>query len=103
MSGWPAPRPGLGLWDNPRIGGPSEANPRGGRSMVRFAPLWLALIAGSASARAEIVSRPVEYQHGSTPLVGMLVYDSAGAGKRPGVLLAHEQGASGKLALAKAG
>lgn len=71
-----------------------------GAAMSRFLPLLLAGLAATA-ARAEVVTKSVEYKHATTALEGVLVYDSAGAGKRPGVLLAHEQGASSTLARAK--
>jgi len=42
-------------------------------------------------ARAELVTRPIEYMHGDTPLEGYLAYDSkAAAQPRPGVLVVHE-------------
>ncbi len=41
-------------------------------------------------AKAEIKSRPVEYKQGETTCEGLLVYDDATAGKRPGVLIAHQ-------------
>ncbi|OWK46504.1 dienelactone hydrolase family protein [Fimbriiglobus ruber] len=70
---------------------------------MRFVPALLGLLVGAVAARAEVVSRPIEYKHGAAALEGLLVYDSAGPAKRPGVLLAHEQGASGPAARAKAG
>jgi dienelactone hydrolase len=71
--------------------------------MTRCLLICLAAVAGSAPARAEVVTRPVEYRHGAAALEGLLVFDSATPGKRPGVLLAHEHGADGALARAKAG
>lgn len=41
-------------------------------------------------ALAEIKTETVEYQHGDTTLKGQLVYDGSIAGKRPGVIVAHE-------------
>jgi dienelactone hydrolase len=65
--------------------------------------ILVALSAGSTPAMAEVVTKPVEYKHGSTALEGLLAYDSAVSGKRPGVLLAHEHGATGTTAKAKVG
>jgi dienelactone hydrolase len=50
----------------------------------------MAILALAASARAELVGRPVEYTHGGTTLEGYLVYDDALKGKRPGVMVVHE-------------
>jgi dienelactone hydrolase len=69
--------------------------------MSRFLPVLLALVAAGA-ARAEVTTRPVEYRHDATALEGLLVTDPAVPGKRPGVLLAHEQGAASPQARAKA-
>jgi dienelactone hydrolase len=69
--------------------------------MTRFLLVPL-LIAGSVSAQAEVITRPIEYRHGTTALEGLFVSDSAATGKRPGVLLAHEQGAASEPAKAKA-
>src|SRR5215207_1572469 len=60
--------------------------------MTRFLPVLLAVAAGSGAGRAEVVTRPVAYHHGSTALEGLLVFDPAGTGKRPGILLAYEHG-----------
>jgi dienelactone hydrolase len=70
--------------------------------MRRILPLVLAAVAVPA-VRGEVVTRPIEYKHGTTALEGVLVHDSAAAGKRPGILLAHEQGAASASARAKAG
>lgn len=48
----------------------------------------LSLTAGVA--RAEIVTRTVEYRQGDTVLEGFLAYDSAGPAKKPGVLVFHQ-------------
>jgi dienelactone hydrolase len=42
------------------------------------------------SARAEIVTRTVEYKQGDTVLEGFLAYDTAGPAKKPGVLVVHD-------------
>jgi dienelactone hydrolase/guanyl-specific ribonuclease Sa len=70
--------------------------------MTRLLLVLVALVAGPGFGRAEVTTRPVEYKHGPTTLEGLLVADSAAKGKRPGVLLAHEHGASSAAAKAKA-
>jgi len=48
------------------------------------------------SARAEIVTRTVEYKQGDTVLEGFVTYDTAGPAKKPGVLVVHDwMGVSG--------
>jgi dienelactone hydrolase len=42
------------------------------------------------TARAEIVTRTVEYKQGDTVLEGFLAYDSAGPARKPGVLVVHD-------------
>lgn len=44
----------------------------------------------ASSTQGEIVSRPVEYNQGDTPLEGVLVYDNSLSGRRPGVLVFHQ-------------
>lgn len=41
-------------------------------------------------ARAEIVTKTVEYKEGDTTLEGFVVYDDSVKGARPGVLVAHQ-------------
>lgn len=66
-------------------------------------PLMLALIVfGPTSASGEVVSKSIEYKESSTSLEGVVVYDSATLGRRPGVLLAHELGAASPLARTRA-
>jgi len=48
------------------------------------------IIMAALGARAEIVSKPVEYKQGDTVLEGLSVYDDAVQGKRPGVLVVHQ-------------
>jgi dienelactone hydrolase len=55
---------------------------------VLLAPL-LVLLANSPSSAA-IKKETVEYRHGGATLKGLLVYDDAAEGKRPGVLVFHE-------------
>jgi len=42
------------------------------------------------SARAEIVTKTVEYKQGDTVLEGFLAYDTAGPARKPGVLVVHD-------------
>ena len=56
-------------------------------------PLPLGLLTTTAQG-APPVSKPVVYQEGDTNLEGQLVLDPALQGKRPVILLAHEQGPS---------
>lgn len=60
--------------------------------MLRILAGTLAWLALAASARAEVVTRPVSYKVDAAAFDGLLVYDNATAAKRPGVLLAHELG-----------
>jgi dienelactone hydrolase len=61
----------------------------------RFAALALgavlAVAAQSGVARAEIKKQFIDYKQGDKELSGLLVYDDAKTGKRPGVLLAHDR------------
>jgi|SRR5262245_6096331 len=70
--------------------------------MPRFLPPLLALVAVAAPARAEVVVRPIDYKHAATTFEGVLIFDSAAAGKRPAVLVAHELGPSHAVARTKA-
>jgi dienelactone hydrolase len=53
-----------------------------------FAFLFLAM--ATLAARAEIVTKAVEYKEGDTTLEGYLAYDSSASGRRPGVLIVHQ-------------
>jgi len=50
----------------------------------------LIAIMAALSARAELVSKSVEYKQGETVLEGFSIYDAAVQGKRPGVLVVHQ-------------
>ena len=63
---------------------------------------FVALLAFGQPAHALVVTRPVPYQDGATQLEGQLTFDPNGPAKRPGVLLAHELGASSSQAQQKA-
>ena len=52
--------------------------------------LLLTAMTIALSARAEIISKPVEYKQGQTILEGLSVYDDAVKGKRPAVLVVHQ-------------
>lgn len=52
--------------------------------------LSTALLLGGTPLRAAIQSEIVEYQQGGTPLEGVLVWDDAVPGPRPGVLVVHQ-------------
>ena len=43
-----------------------------------------------AMAQAAVVTETIKYEIGGKPFAGMLAYDSAATGKRPGVLVVHE-------------
>jgi len=55
-----------------------------------------------SAATADIVAKNVEYKHGATTLEGVLIYDNASTAKRPGVMVALEQGAASALARTRA-
>jgi dienelactone hydrolase len=50
----------------------------------------LSLLASASAARAEIVTKTIEYKQGDTVLEGFLAYDSAGPAKKPGVVIFHQ-------------
>ncbi len=53
--------------------------------------LSLALVTASASSlQAGIVTQEVRYREGEVEMVGLLAYDEALTGRRPGVLVVHE-------------
>ena len=60
--------------------------------MLRFLSVLLAWFAANGVLHAEILTKPIEYKHGTTNLEGLLVYESTGPAKRPGVLLATNRG-----------
>jgi len=51
----------------------------------------LAVAFQAGAARAELKKQWIDYKEGNTALYGYLVYDDAIAGKRPGVLMAHNR------------
>ena len=56
--------------------------------MRLFAGLLVLSLAGTAGAAVQ--TREIEYEHDGTKLKGVLAYDDAVKGKRPGVLVFHE-------------
>jgi dienelactone hydrolase len=50
----------------------------------------LALLAAAVPARAAVVTETVTYQHEGQTLEGMLAWDDAISGTRPGILVVHE-------------
>ena len=52
--------------------------------------LCTALLLGAVSLRAAIQSKTIEYQQGDATLEGVLVWDDAVSGPRPGVLVVHQ-------------
>lgn len=50
----------------------------------------LLIVLASATVRAEIQTREIEYTHEGQELTGYLAWDDAVEGKRPGVLVLHE-------------
>lgn len=47
-------------------------------------------LAGASLASAEVKTETIEYKDGETVLTGLLAWDDAATGKRPGVLVIHE-------------
>jgi dienelactone hydrolase len=58
--------------------------------MTTLARLLIAMALLPSIARAEIVTRTVEYRAGDTVLEGLLSYDTAGPARKPGVLVIHD-------------
>src|SRR5215203_101491 len=58
--------------------------------MRRMMVAALCALAMTAGANAAIKEEPVTYQDGGTTMKGVVVYDDAVQGKRPGIVLVHE-------------
>jgi dienelactone hydrolase len=58
-------------------------------TLTRLAVVATAVLVSSA-ARADLVTKTVEYRQGDTVLEGYLAYDSAGPAKKPGVVIFHQ-------------
>jgi dienelactone hydrolase len=52
--------------------------------------LFITVILFSSVANAAIKTQTIEYKEGDTTLEGYLAYDTAGAAKKPGVLVVHD-------------
>lgn len=70
--------------------------------MLRGLMLGAMLLAWCGSAWGQVSARTIEYKHESTSLEGTIVADGSLAGKRPGILLVHEEGATSAEARTKA-
>lgn len=57
---------------------------------MKTALLCTALLLGAFHLPAAIQTKTIEYKQGDTTLEGVLVWDDAIAGKRPGVLIVHQ-------------
>jgi dienelactone hydrolase len=55
-----------------------------------MAPAVALALAGAAPAQGEVRTETIEYSDGDTVLTGLLAWDDAAEGKRPGVLVVHE-------------
>jgi dienelactone hydrolase len=60
------------------------------RLNVRTATLAIVVALLAPAANATVKMDPVDYKQGDTTLKGVVVYDDATTGKRPGVLVVHE-------------
>ncbi len=56
----------------------------------RMLAVVVVLLTFASAASAEVQTREVEYKQGDTVLVGLIAWDGAAKGKRPGVLVVHE-------------
>lgn len=50
----------------------------------------VAVLLFASAASAEVQTREIEYKQGDTVLVGLMAWDGAAKGRRPGVLVVHE-------------
>ena len=57
---------------------------------MRVLAAAMMLVLGASVASAEVRTKVVEYTQGSTPLQGLMAWDDAVHGRRPGVLIAHD-------------
>jgi dienelactone hydrolase len=58
--------------------------------MTTLARMLIAMALLTSTARAEIVTRTVEYRAGDAVLEGLVSYDTAGPARKPGVLVVHD-------------
>ena len=59
-------------------------------NMKRMVIAVAAVLLFASSSAAEVQTREVEYKQGDTVLVGLIAWDGAAKGRRPGVLVVHE-------------
>jgi dienelactone hydrolase len=59
-------------------------------NMTTLTRLLIAMALVTSTARAEIVTRTVEYRAGDAVLEGLISYDTAGPARKPGVLVIHD-------------
>ena len=52
--------------------------------------LVAAVLLSASAASAEVQTKEIEYKQGDTVLVGLMAWDGAAKGRRPGVLVVHE-------------
>ena len=57
---------------------------------MRFLSTLLATAAIATAASAAVKTEVVEYEFEGTKMKGMLAYDDAKTGKRPGIMVVHE-------------
>jgi len=57
---------------------------------LRSAAMVIGLVASASAASAEVKTKVVDYTVGGTALQGLIAWDDASAGKRPGILVVHE-------------
>ncbi len=71
--------------------------------LIPVLAVFLLILANSiVFAEAEIVAKDVEYRDGNAVLEGYAVYDSAKAGKVPGIIIVHEWNGLGKYVKGRA-
>ncbi|GMU83274.1 MAG: dienelactone hydrolase [Planctomycetota bacterium] len=58
--------------------------------MLRMTTILVLLVSMAVIARAEIVTKTIEYKHGDVTLKGYLAYDDKVETPRPGVIVVHE-------------
>lgn len=65
-------------------------------------PFLLLSLLITTATHAEVITQEIDYTHGDTTMKGMLAFDNAIKGKRPGVLIVHEWWGHNKHARDKA-
>lgn len=58
--------------------------------MRRGIAVGVALLTSASGAAAEVKTQEIDYKEGDTVLQGLIAWDAAAKGKRPGVLVVHE-------------